>query len=50
MEILIVLAGPGALVVIRHEMVKAKNVSAPLAREREFAKNFPANVATVHYA
>jgi hypothetical protein len=50
MEILIVLAGPGAMVVIRHEMIKAEQVSAPRAREREFAKNFPANVATVHYA
>jgi hypothetical protein len=50
MEITIIMVRPGAMVVFRHEMVKAEDVSAPLAREREFAKNFPANVATVHYA
>ena len=49
-EITVIQVRPGAVVVFRHEMVKAKDLSAPRAREREFAKIFPANVATVHYA
>jgi hypothetical protein len=48
--LMVILARPGAMVVFWHKMLKTKDVSAPRAREGEFAKSFPANVALVHYA
>lgn len=46
----VILVRPGAMVVFRHEMGKAEDLPAPRARKREFPKDLPANVATVHYA
>jgi len=46
----VILAGPGAAVVFRQEMVKTEDISAPRARERRFAKSLPADMAPVHHA
>jgi hypothetical protein len=46
---MVILVEPRAMVILRHEMVKAEDMSAPLACERHFQEDLPAMMTPAHH-